>query len=162
MKKIIAWIKNLIKKLMIEIFDYNDNVNKQGVVCNQISTKQMTGNSGFANLKQPLLVACSEDNGSVSVDICAQADVPYGVYVPDSFNATGNKVKVQLLGTGTMDMVAGGTIKAGQLVFSSGSGEITATPNTGETYFQVGYARSNGSRGSLVKVDTSSPVKVTA
>ena len=151
----------IIINIMLKIFGYKSEDSK-GIVFNNITTKQMTGHSGFANVTQPLLVSCHEDGGSVFVEFCGRNDVPYGVYVPESFVADGNKVMIQLLGNGIVKMVSGGTIKKGQIVYSSGSGEITATPNAGEKYYSVGIALEDGVRGNLVKVDTSSPVSVTA
>jgi len=143
---------------MLKIFGYKSEDSK-GIVFNNITTKQMTGNSGFANQTQPVLVSVISDG---TVQSCERNDVPYGVYVPESFVADGNKVMIQLLGNGIVKMVSGGTIKKGQIVYSSGSGEITATPNAGEKYYSVGIALEDGVRGNLVKVDTSSPVSVTA
>ncbi len=145
---------------MLKIFGYKESDNK-GIVYNNSNTKLMTANSGFANQTQPVLVTCGSD--PIQVAICSdKSDTPYGVYVPESFQAEQNKVKIQILGTGIMKIVAGGTIKKGQIVYSSGSGEITATPNAGEQYYSLGVAMEDGARGDCVKVETSSPVLVTA
>ena len=150
---------DIIINIMLKIFGYK-NEDSKGIVFNNITTKQMTGNSGFANETLPVLVSMTSEG--TQVQGCGRNDIPYGVYVPESFVADGNKVMIQLLGNGIVKMVSNGTIKKGQIVYSSGSGEITATPNAGEQYYSVGIALEDGVRGNLVKVDTSSPVLVTA
>lgn len=153
-------ILNWIQKIMLKIFGYKESDNK-GIVYNNSNTKLMTGNSGFANQTQPVLVTCGGD--PIQVAVCSDKnDTPYGVYIPESFQADENKVKIQILGTGIMKMVAGGTITKGQIVYSSGSGEVTATPNAGEQYYNVGVAMEDGARGDCVKVNSSVPVLVTA
>jgi hypothetical protein len=107
------------------------------------------------------LVKVGSDADHIAV-IAAADDEPKGVCI-DEPSAAEEPATVQLLGAsgGTVLMVAGETITAGEDVYSGTNGTVQDLPVVAGTYWKVGRSVTASTVGVLIEVEPCLPQKVT-
>jgi hypothetical protein len=106
------------------------------------------------------LVKFGSDSDHVAAS-AANTDIPLGVCT-DEAPAAEELVNVALLGvaTGTLKVVLGGTVAAGDMLQSNGDGTAIKLLTTTGTFYNLGRALQAGVAGDTVEFQHSFPLKV--
>src|SRR5580704_3617702 len=125
-----------------------------------------TGNKSYlpdvaiANRFNLVIIGSSQSNITPSI---ANTDIPLGVCTdsPDS-TILDVPVNVALLGcaNGTLKVVLGGTVNAGDMLQSNGDGTAIKLLTTTGTFYAIGRALMAGVAGDIIEFQHSFPLKV--
>lgn len=120
--------------------------------------KTITRLSDAAITTRNLLVKVGSDADHFAV-MAAVTDLPLGVCVDKPAEAeTYHAIRLLSATDETVEMVAGGAITAGALVFAGSNGKVTALSATPATYFRVGRALTEATAdGDVIEVEPCMP-----
>ena len=126
----------------------------------------LTGNKSYlpdaaiANRFNLVIIGSSQNNITPSA---ANTDIPLGVCTdsPDATNLD-VPVNVALLGCskGTLKVVLGGTVNAGDMLQSNGDGTAIKLLTTTGTFYNIGRALMSGVSGDVIEFAHTFPLKV--